>query len=728
MNIIGYTNKFSLTNEEELEVKVSCSNIKTYKADLVKIIQGDINEKGPGYKENKIDIKLGGPYKARNQKIPMGSYGLVKNNKVFNKTENILISVLAFPTLLKKKNKQTIISKFCQSTNIGFELFIDKKDNINFVINRNKIIIRKNLNLKKWHFIKAGYNHKTGTIFLSIRYYDENNQNFINTKIQKKIQKKKNFNNTNDLLIATNKHNKINDNFYNGKLESLKISIDKNISFFSKNNKSLLELDFSKYLYSDKIIDVSGNKLHGKLFNHPARAVTGFNWKESTRDWKNSPDKYSSIYFHEDDLTDCRWDTDFKFKIPKNIISGIYAIKLHNRKDEFYIPICVKPKIHSKKNKILFLMPTSSYLAYANNRIGIDVSETELVCGRLLELNDQDKFLQENPNLGLSFYDTHKDGSPVFYSSKRRPIINFQPKHIGALGGEGSNVWQFNADTHILGWLNHFNYDYDVICDSDLHKDGFKILKNYNVLITGTHPEYYSLNMIKGIEKFKNNGGRLIYLGGNGFYWRISYDKKSTDIIECRKTEGGIRATETHPGESYSSLTGEYTGLWRRNSFSPNKLVGVGMVAQGFDVSSSYSRTQQSYSKKVKFIFKGIKDKIIGDFGLSGGGAAGLEIDSYNKELGSPDNAIVLASSKNHTDLYLMTPEDLLDPVPGIGGTESEIIKSDIVFFQTKHNGAVFSVGSVAWGGSMAWNGYKNNISKITANVLNGFLNIKEFK
>ena len=60
--------------------------------------------------------------------------------------------------------------------------------------------------------------------------------------------------------------------------------------------------------------------------------------------------------------------------------------------------------------------------------------------------------------------------------------------------------------------------------------------------------------------------------------------------------------------------------------------------------------------------------------------------------------------------------------------TESEIIKSDIVFFQTKYNGAVFSVGSVAWGGSMVWNRYKNNISKITANVLDGFLNIKEFK
>ena len=56
-----------------------------------------------------------------------------------------------------------------------------------------------------------------------------------------------------------------------------------------------------------------------------------------------------------------------------------------------------------------------------------------------------------------------------------------------------------------------------------------------------------------------------MYLGGNGFYWRISYDTKSTDIIECRKSESGIRTFETKPGESYTSTTGEYSGLWRRN-------------------------------------------------------------------------------------------------------------------------------------------------------------------
>ena len=79
----------------------------------------------------------------------------------------------------------------------------------------------------------------------------------------------------------------------------------------------------------------------------------------------------------------------------------------------------------------------------------LDVPETEIVCGRLLQMNLIDLFMQEHPELGLCFYDVHNDGSGVYYSSRLRPVVNMQPKHIGHLGGVGSNVWQFNADTHI---------------------------------------------------------------------------------------------------------------------------------------------------------------------------------------------------------------------------------------------------------------------------------------
>ena len=65
MKILGYADKFSVKAGEELQIKVSCSYIKTYNASLVKIIQGDMNEKGPGYEEKKINVDLGGPFKAR---------------------------------------------------------------------------------------------------------------------------------------------------------------------------------------------------------------------------------------------------------------------------------------------------------------------------------------------------------------------------------------------------------------------------------------------------------------------------------------------------------------------------------------------------------------------------------------------------------------------------------------------------------------------------------------
>ncbi|SVD91660.1 uncharacterized protein METZ01_LOCUS444514, partial [marine metagenome] len=61
MNILGYADKFSVMQNGSIEFKVSCQNIKKYNAALLKIVQGDINDKGPGYKEIKLKDNLGGP-------------------------------------------------------------------------------------------------------------------------------------------------------------------------------------------------------------------------------------------------------------------------------------------------------------------------------------------------------------------------------------------------------------------------------------------------------------------------------------------------------------------------------------------------------------------------------------------------------------------------------------------------------------------------------------------
>ena len=44
-----------------------------------------------------------------------------------------------------------------------------------------------------------------------------------------------------------------------------------------------------------------------------------------------------------------------------------------------------------------------------------------------------------------------------------------------------------------------------------------------------------------------------------------------------------------------------------------------------------------------------------------------------------------------------------------------------MVYFETPNGGAVFSVGSITFCGSLSHDGYRNNISRIVDNVLRRF-------
>jgi hypothetical protein len=45
-----------------------------------------------------------------------------------------------------------------------------------------------------------------------------------------------------------------------------------------------------------------------------------------------------------------------------------------------------------------------------------------------------------------------------------------------------------------------------------------------------------------------------------------------------------------------------------------------------------------------------------------------------------------------------------------------------MVYYETNGGGAVFSVGSINWYPSLAWDGYKNNVAQLTLNVIEEFL------
>jgi N,N-dimethylformamidase len=486
--------------------------------------------------------------------------------------------------------------------------------------------------------------------------------------------------------------------------------------------------DFSRQITTEAIEDISPNRLHGTAVNMPARAMKGYNWTGAEMNWRNAPDQYGAIHFHDDDIHDAGWDVDFTLTVPKGLKSGLYAAHVVSGKDEEYMPFVVRARPGTARAKAVFIVPTASYMAYANEHLALDAPIAQLLTGQIPVLYPHDVFLHEHREYGASCYDTHSDGSGICYSSRLRPILNMRPKYASWLGGAGSSLWQFNADTHILDWLDALGYDVDCVTDEDLHYDGVESISDYRVVLTGTHPEYWSTPMWDALEAFKQRGGRLMYLGANGWYWRIAYHETSPGIMEVRRGEDGIRAWAAEPGEYYHSFNDEYGGLWRRQGRPPQMMGGTGFTAQGFDISSYYRRLPDSYNARARFIFKGVKkNELIGDFGLIGGGAAGLELDRADRLLGTPPNALVLASSENHTDIYMVVCEEILINYPAITGSSSPLVRADMVFYELPGGGAVFSTSSIAWAGSLSENNYKNNVSRITANVLDRFLDEKPF-
>jgi N,N-dimethylformamidase len=449
---------------------------------------------------------------------------------------------------------------------------------------------------------------------------------------------------------------------------------------------------------TDHVTDTSGNDLHERCINMPARAMTGYNWTGREEHFIHAPAEYGAIHFHDDDLEDAGWKADFELTVPDTMRSAIYAAKVTAGDAVDYIPFVVRPATGAPSAKIAFLMPTASYMAYSNEQLLF--APTEAIVGRTTILTPDDIYLYEHPELGLSTYDYHSDGSGVCYASRLRPIPNLRPHH--RLDGF---VWGLPADLHLIDWLEARGFDYDVITDEDLHRDGALLLRPYHVVLTGTHPEYYSAAMLDGMEDYLTEGGRLMYLGGNGFYWVTSYHPGKPHVIEARKGEGGSRAWQARPGEYFHSTSGKRGGAWRNRARAPQKLAGVGFAAQGFDHSTYYRRMPDSHDQRIGFIFEGLsEDEVIGDFGLSGDGAAGHEIDRYDLALGTTPHALLLASSEGHSDNIQRVVEEIFFNYPGAGGTQDPGVRSDIVYFTTAGGGAVFSASSIAWYGSLAHN------------------------
>jgi N,N-dimethylformamidase len=475
--------------------------------------------------------------------------------------------------------------------------------------------------------------------------------------------------------------------------------------------------DMSAALDTVSVYDRSPAAAHGVCVNTPMRAVTGHRWKGQALEAERDSSLYGAIHFHDDDLDDAGWTPSLAVPITAELPSGLYAVKLTSDRDRAYVPFYVRPPAGKPTASVLLIAPTNTYLAYSNNRLAATLSDEACMPGEA-PLRPVDRFVATHPALGGSLYDTHRDGSGVCYVSRLRPIPNIDPTYIDS---QTNGPRHFAADVELIAWAAAEGQPIDIATDEDLHREGATLLGQYGVVMTGSHPEYYSGPMLDALTEYLEVGGNLMYLGGNGFYWVTTYHPQLPHVIEVRKGFSGTRNWQVAPGEEHHSTTGERGGLWRHRGRSAHQLVGVGAVGHAAVEGVGYRRLPESRVNRVSFIFDGVAHESFGHFGVALGAAAGDEVDATDSTLGTPANALVLARSEALAG-YVPMMEDELWYRPNRTGEHNTRIRAELVYFETGHGGAVFSVGSVSWCGALGSNDYDNDVARITGNVLRKFL------
>lgn len=766
MKMTGYADKFSVHPGDTIKFYVNCDGPAEYQAEIVKMIHADTNPRGPGFIEEKIDAAINGTYKGMKQEIYSGSYGFVPDKPQFC-MDSVTLQCWIWPTTPKthpkywKHGAQGLVTKWCDGK--GYGLFINEDGCVEFRVNDQVISTGAPLRDHAWHFVAASFDAATGEAVL---YHEPQVVYALDPEISpvsKTLSTKLAYVPGSPTVIAgycgsvtdsplakaSVPQGVLIKGHYNGKIDSpricnralsrLEIETMKQGAqpgLTERRNSGptgkLSEVIVASWDFGDGINTLIGKDkgpylFHATIVNCPTRAMTGYNWEGQIFDWKGAPEQYGAIHFHDDDIDDARWQVSFEWSVPKGTSSKFYAAKLTTKDgDEDYIPFWVVPRVGEETAKIAFMVPTISYMAYANEHLANNAGGAELLVYRVPIMQQQNMFLSEHREYGGSIYDTHTDGSGLCLSSRLRPILSIRPKYDHFLA---QAPWQYPADLHMIYWLEKKGYDYDVITDEDVTYDGLARLENYNVVISGSHPEHNSGPQLDALHNYMQRGGRFMYMGADGWYWVHSYhpayDKQGRGIVtEMRRCESGIRTWRADPGEYYHQGTGELGGMWRFRGRYLHTIAGTGMSSEGFDISTYYSRTPESNDARVSWAFEGIDfDEKLGNFGLVGGGAAGTELDIVDTMLGSPPHTLVVATSAGrHTEGYLLVMEDYGFNQQGLDGTQHPRVRSDIAYHETPNGGAAFAFSSIAFCGSLPWNNSDNNISTLVGNVLNRFM------
>ena len=348
--LTGYTDRLSAAPGERIAFKVSSTAAGPYRASLARVVHADPNPAGPGVKIEDLRHRFAIECASRVQPLHLGSYARVDAASALRLDGPLTVTAMVWPTLAAP-GEQCVISRWDEATGAGWSLAVGPNGATGRVAVAGAaplaIAAGRALALRQWYRIWLVVDPTARTIRVGQAAVAAGARDEVSAPLPHWAP----VHGPSALCIGARLVNGAGEHF-NGKIEDPMLLAAAVAAPESLVLDPLLPLagliagwDFSRGIDGLDIVDVGPHRLGGRLVNLPTRAVTGARWTGREMCWRHAPREYAAIHFHEDDVHDAGWATDFEFEAPADLPSGAYLMRLTAGGHADELPFYVRPPL-----------------------------------------------------------------------------------------------------------------------------------------------------------------------------------------------------------------------------------------------------------------------------------------------------------------------------------------------------------------------------------------------
>ncbi len=289
------------------------------------------------------------------------------------------------------------------------------------------------------------------------------------------------------------------------------------------------------------------------------------------------------------DANGCGWPQAFAFDIGGDWKSGYYDLVLTSPEGvACHHFVCVRNVSEGKKADAVLVLSTNTYFSYnywggSNSYAQVEdlmagkVSAEEARSGAIGRLSRMRPLAQ-----GMF---TPPEGAPR--------LVNPEPRAMNAFAAPGDPDWMAEHrpspydgaagflrkwEHRFAAWCETKGYDLDYLTDHDFERDA-DALSGYAAACFVGHSEYWSGNQRAAVERFVDDGGKLIIFSGNTCYWKVRWEDQGQTLI-AHKWRGHVN----DPLWVDTATRKDATHLWSHHEFAAPEaaLTGLSFLYAGY--------------------------------------------------------------------------------------------------------------------------------------------------